>query len=133
MDWISILVALIGALAGGGLISLLTLRETKKSLKIDNQAKEDSRWSNLVKELQIQNEKLNERVERKDARITELEDTNAALRQKLDETSTALAKATLLRCSKLGCPSRVPPLGYSELTPDELMIEKRSSESNKIE
>lgn len=133
MDWISILVALIGALAGGGLISLLTLRETKKSLKIDNQAKEDSRWSNLVKELQIQNEKLNERVERKDARITELEDTNAALRQKLDETSTALAKATLLRCSKLGCTSRIPPLGYSELTPDELMIEKRSSESNKTE
>jgi len=133
MDWISILVALIGALAGGGLISLLTLRETKKSLKIDNQAKEDSRWSNLVKELQIQNEKLNERVEHKDARITELEDTNAALRQKLDETSTALAKAALLRCSKLGCISRIPPLGYSELTPDELMIEKRSSESNKTE
>ena len=133
MNWISILVALIGALAGGGLISLLTLRETKKSLKIDNQTKEDSRWSNLVKELQIQNEKLNERVERKDARITELEDTNAALRQKLDETSTALAKATLLRCSKLGCTSRIPPLGYSELTPDELMIEKRSSESNKTE
>lgn len=133
MDWISILVALIGALAGGGLISLLTLRETKKSLKIDNQTKEDSRWSNLVKELQIQNEKLNERVERKDARITELEDTNAALRQKLDETSTALAKATLLRCSKLGCTSRIPPLGYSELTPDELMIEKRSSELNKTE
>lgn len=129
MDWVSIITAIIGALAGGGLISLLTIRETKKGLKLDNAEKEDSRWSKLVNELQDQIEKLNERCERKDSRITELEDTNALLRQRLDETNTALAKATLMRCSKLGCKSRIPPFGYSELTPEELMLEKNAEQA----
>jgi len=125
MDWASIIVALIGALAGGGLIGLLTIREYKKGLKIENGAKEDSRWTILVGQLQDQVEKQNDRLEKKDARITELEDTNATLRHELDDTRTALVKATLLRCSKLSCPDRVPPLGYSELTTDELIAEKK--------
>ena len=128
MDWVSIIIAIIGALAGGGLISLLTIRETKKSMKIDNAEKEDNRWSKLVNELQEQIEKLNEKKKKRDARITELEDTNASLRQKLDETNTALAKATLMRCSKLGCKTRIPPFGYSELTPEELTIAKNTEE-----
>lgn len=125
MDWASIIIAVIGALAGGGLISLLTIRETRKGMKIDNAEKEDSRWTVLVGQLQDQIEKLNDRLEKKDERITELEDTNAALRHDLDDTRTALVKATLLRCSKLSCPDRVPPLGYSELTTDELLAEKK--------
>ncbi len=129
MDWVSIIIAIIGSLTGGGLISLFTIREQKKGMKLDNAEKEDGRWSKLVNELQGQIEKLNERCERKDARITELEDTNAVLRQKLDETNTALAKATLMRCSKLGCKTRIPPFGYSELTPEELMLEKNTEQS----
>ena len=127
MDITSILIAIIGALAGGGLVSLLTIRETRKSMKIDNKAKEDSRWNKLADELQDQNETLNERIDKKDARIIELEDRNAALRQQLDEKNTALAKATLLRCTRLACDRRRPPLGYSELSTEELM------EENKIE
>ncbi len=129
MDWISIIIAIIGALTGGGIISLFTIRETKKSMKIDNAEKEDNRWSMLVNGLQDQIEKQNERLEKKDSRITELEDTSAMLRQKLDEANTALAKATLMRCSKLGCKTRIPPFGYSELTPEELMLEKNTEQS----
>lgn len=129
MDWITIITAIIAALSGGGLISLLTIREQKKALKIENKDKESDICLKLVNELQDQIEKLNDRADKKDARITELEDTNAILRQKLDEANTALAKATLLRCSKLNCSSRIPPLGYSELTPKELMLEKRLSET----
>jgi len=125
MDWASIIIALIGALAGGGLIGLLTIRETRKGLKIENGSKEDSRWTTLVEQLREQIEKTSERLEKKDARITELEDTNAVLRHELDDTRTALVKATLLRCSKIACPERKPPLGYSELTTDELIAEKK--------
>lgn len=125
MDWITLITAIIAALSGGGLVSLLTIREQRKSLKIENKDKESDICIKLVNELQDQIEKLNDRADKKDARITELEDTNAALRQKLDETNTSLAKATLLRCSKLSCSTRIPPLGYSELTPDELLLEKR--------
>jgi len=125
MDWASIIIAVVGALAGGGLISLLTIRETRKSMKIENGAKEDRRWTTLVEQLRVQIEKTSERLEKKDARITELEDTNAVLRHELDDTRTALVKATLLRCSKIACVDRKPPLGYSELTTDELIAEKK--------
>ena len=125
MDWASIIIAIVGALAGGGLIGLLTIRETRKSMKIENGAKEDRRWTTLVEQLRVQIEKTSERLEKKDARITELEDTNAVLRHELDDTRTALVKATLLRCSKIACPDRKPPLGYSELTTDELIAEKK--------
>lgn len=121
MDWISIIVAIVSALAGGGLISLLTLRETKKSLKIDNQIKEDDRWSKLADELQTENEKLNERIEKKDARITELEDVVSDLRTKLDNTRTKCAIAELLRCEAVSCPNRQPPLGIRNVDVEKLV------------
>ena len=121
MDWVSIIIALISALAGGGLVSLLTLRETKKGLKIDNAEKEDNRWSKLADELQDDNAKLNERLERKDARITELEDTVSDLRTVLDGTRTKCAIAEILRCETVSCPSRVPPLGVRNLSVEKLI------------
>ena len=93
-------------------------------MKIENGAKEDSRWTTLVEQLRAQIEKTSERLEKKDARITELEDTNDMLRQQLDETRTELVKAKMMRCSRLNCTNRKPPFGYSELTPDELLEEK---------
>ena len=120
MDWVTIITALIAALAGGGLTSLVKIKESKHGAELDNKEKEDNRWSKLCDELQDHIGTLNERLDKKDARITELEDSNANLRQQLDDRNTALAKANLLKCSKLQCPSRIPPLGYSELTPEEI-------------
>ena len=128
MDFTSIIIAIIGALAGGGLVSLLTIHETRKGLKIDNKGKEQDQFIKLIDQLQDQNEKLNVRIDVKDARITELEDRNAVLRQQLDEKNTALAKATLLRCTRLNCERRRPPLGYSELSPEEVIEETKVEE-----
>ena len=122
MEIFSMVLSVIAAIGGvTGIISLLTLRETKRGMQIDNKQKESDNYIKLINELQDQVEKLNERVDKKDARITELEDCNADLRSKLDEKNTALAKATLLRCTRLACESRRPPLGYSELSPEEIM------------
>lgn len=121
MDWTTIITSIISALAGGGLISLLTLRETKKSLKIDNKAKEDDRWSKLADELQDENVKLNDRLEKKDSRVTELEDTVSDLRTKLDSTRTKCAIAELLRCETVSCPSRVPPLGVRNMDIEKIV------------
>lgn len=121
MDWTTIITSIISALAGGGLISLLTLRETKKSLKIDNKAKEDDRWSKLADELQDENVKLNDRLDKKDSRVTELEDTVSDLRTKLDGTRTKCAIAELLRCETVSCPSRVPPLGVRNMDIEKIV------------
>ena len=125
MEWTSIIVALVGALAGGGLVRLLTLGQTKKSMEIENSEKEDSRYLTLINELQDQIEKVNERLDKKDSLLQEKDDVISDLRCKLDETRTALVQAKMMRCSRLSCNDRKPPFGYSELTPDELLEEKQ--------
>ena len=124
MSWVSIIELVIAFIGGGGLISLFTIGERKRSLKLENEEKEDSRYAKLVDELQDQVEKQNERLDKKDARITELEDTNAELRQELDNVRSELVRAKMMRCSRLACKDRKPPFGYLELTPEELMEEK---------
>lgn len=125
MEIFSMVLSVIAAIGGiTGIISLLTLRETKRGMQIDNKQKESDNYIKLINELQEQIDKLNERIDKKDERITELEDIDANLRQELDNANTALAKATLLRCTRIACESRRPPLGYSELSPEELIAVK---------
>lgn len=131
IEWGTVVLAVVGTFSVSEIIHLFTIRETKKGMKLDNKQKEDSRWEHLVDQLQdqverlqVQIEKKDESLAKKDERITELSDKNAELRSKLDETNTNLAKATLLKCSRLSCDKRKPPLGYTELSPEEIMAEK---------
>lgn len=135
IEWGTILLAVVGSFSVSEVIHLFTLRETKKGMKIENKQKEDERWEHLVDQLQDQVEKLqeqittlNDRLDKKDERIRELSDKNAELRSKLDETNTNLAKATLLKCTRLSCENRKPPLGYTELSPEEIMAERLKEE-----
>lgn len=128
MDWTTIVASLIAALSGGGLISLLTIRETRKKLKVENKEKEGEVYVKLINELQDQIEKQNERLDKKDTIIQEKDDIIADLRARLDSVSTDLAKATLLKCNRLNCSDRRPPLGYSELSPEELIAQKTESQ-----
>ena len=123
IEWTTILIAVAGSISIGEIINLFTVREQKKSMNLDNKQKEDDRYLKLIDELQDQNTMLHERLEKKDERIIELEDRCAELRAKLDETNTNLAKASLLKCTRLSCGNRKPPLGYTELSPAELMAE----------
>ena len=128
MDWTTIVASLIAALSGGGLISLLTIRETRKKLKVENKEKEGEVYVKLIDELQDQIEKQNERLDKKDTIIQDKDDIIADLRARLDSVSTDLAKATLLKCNRLNCSDRRPPLGYSELSPEELIVQKTESQ-----
>ena len=125
MDWVTLVTALIASLSGGGLISLLTIRETRKKLNVENKEKEGEVYVKLIDVLQDQIEKQNERLDKKDAIIQEKDDIIADLRHRLDEANSALIKATLLKCSKLACPDRRPPLGFTELTPEEMLVERK--------
>lgn len=105
-------------------MSLLTIHQTKKGMKIENEAKQSEIYIKLINELQDQVEKQNERLDKKDALIQEKDDVIAELRTKLDSVSTELAKVSLLKCTRLECKDRKPPLGYTELSPEELITEK---------
>ena len=117
IEWSTIVIAIAGSISIGEIISLFTVREHKKGMKIENQQKEDERWEKLadqlqdqVEKLQTQIESLNQRLEAKDARIIELEDRGASLQQKLDTARTQCSIATMLRCNKISCTDRVPPI-----------------------
>ena len=124
MDFTLLIELITAVIAGGAITSLITIRETKKGMKLDNVAKDEEnknksveRWSNLCNELQDQIEMfqtqingLNERLEKKDALLQEKDDTIAELRTKLDNVRTQCSVATLLRCRKISCPDRVPPI-----------------------
>lgn len=129
IEWTTIAIAVAGSISIGEIINLFTVKEHKKGMKIENKQKEDERWERLLNEFQEQNTTLNERLEKKDARIIELEDRCADLRNKLDDANTNLAKANLLKCTRLSCDRRKPPLGYTELSPEELMAEKLVQET----
>lgn len=135
IEWGTIALAVVGSVSIGEIINLFTIKEHRKGMKIENKQKEDERYLALIDELQDQNKMLqeqnnmlHERLEKKDERIIELEDRCGDVRIKLDEANTNLAKASLLKCNRLNCPNRRPPLGYTELTPEELMIERSSGD-----
>lgn len=117
IEWGTIALAVVGSVSIGEIINLFTVRETRKGMKIDNKQKEDSRYLALVDELQDQNKMLqeqnttlHERLEKKDERIFELEDRCANLQEKLDTSRTQCSIATLLRCNKISCSDRIPPI-----------------------
>ena len=117
IEWSTIVIAIAGSISIGEIISLFTVKEHKKGMKIENKQKEDERWEKLADQLQDQVEKLqnqieslNNRLEAKDARIIELEDRCASLQEKLDTSRTQCSIATMLRCNKISCTDRVPPI-----------------------
>ena len=123
IEWTTIAIAVVGSISVGELINLFTGKEHRKGMHIENKQKEDERYLKLIDELQDQNTILNERLDKKDERIIELEDRCAELRNKLDDANTNLAKASLLKCTRLSCDRRKPPLGYTELSPEEMLAE----------
>ena len=126
IEWTTIAIAVAGSISIGEIINLFTVREHKKGMKIENKQKEDDRWEKLADQQADQINNMNERLEKKDARIIELEDRCADLRTKLDEANTNLAKITLLKCNRLNCTNRRPPLGYTELSPEEIIAERNA-------
>ena len=126
IEWSTIVIAIAGSISIGEIINLFTIKEHKKGMKIENKEKEDNRWEKLADQQAEQITQLNETMQKKDARIIELEDRCSALREQLDKANTDLAKSTLLRCSCLNCTNRRPPFGYTELSPEEIVAERKA-------
>lgn len=121
IEWGTILLAVVGSLSVSEIIHLFTIRETKKGMRLDNQQKESDNYVKLIDELQDQNNNLNERLEKKDERILELEDKNDTLRQSLDSVRTKCAVAELLKCVNVSCQDREPKLGTRKVDVEEIM------------
>ena len=122
MDWISIIDSLVTALlCSGGLYTIFTIREHKRSAKLDNDNKVIEEWKELNNEKAIRINELKETVSNQAARSEKQDDVISELRTKLDNAHTKCAIAELMRCDCIACSNRKPPFGTKEQNVEELV------------
>lgn len=118
MDWTTIIVAVISAFGGGGLVRLFTRKETKEGMTLDNMQKVIDAKDRIIeerearcKELKADLAKKDETIAQKEQYITDLHKDNSTLYDKLDKANSRAAVNKLLKCQEIGCAHRRPPLG----------------------
>lgn len=109
MDWNNVIIALITAvLSGGGVATILMLKENKQSKRVDNDLK-------FSEGLQARNKHLEEQLDKKDEKIEALYAEKDELRNECDRLSTENAVLKVYKCVKVGCVDREPPFGSFDL------------------
>ena len=109
----------------GGACWLLTIRETKKGLHLDNKSKEleidrqreDSAINTWKEIAENYKQEAEEARNRRDSNADRIDELNEQVKQLMNEkTSMAEELGTLrmLRCNKTGCTKRIPPYGSFE-------------------
>ena len=108
-DWNTIITALASTLIGGGGIwSIFYIGETKRAKRLEADASAAQEWQKLAeRKLSI--------IEQKDAKIDELYQTIAELRQDKDKLSSEVAVLRVYKCVCIGCEQRKPPFGSVKL------------------
>lgn len=101
---------IVAAVSGGGLVALLTVRETKEGKRLDNAERLVEKYEELM-------QKLETSVSEKDAQIEKLTEEVNSLRADVAELKTRLKTAEMinsedryLRCEKTQCKMRKPKL-----------------------
>lgn len=120
MDWTQIIVALIGAVLGGGLVKILTTKETKEGMSLENMQKVLDAKDKIIEERIERCRELKLELDKKDLKIDEQHKIIANLRHELDEANTKAAVAEVMRCDATKCVTRVPPFGSSLKMAEEI-------------
>lgn len=118
MEWTDIIIAIIGALGGGGLVRLFTRKETKEGMSLDNMQKVLDAKDRIIEEREERCKELktdlaakDELIKEKEGYIMSLHKEKSDLHDKLDKANSRAAVNKLLKCHEIGCAHRRPPLG----------------------
>ena len=122
MEWTDIIIAIIGALGGGGLVRLFTRKETKEGMSLDNMQKVLDAKDRIIEEREERCKELKDDLSKKDDKIDELHRINSTLRHKLDDANTKAAVAEVMRCDITKCTTRRPPFGSGVKVSNEDVI-----------
>lgn len=115
MDWTSLIIEFLAFLFGGGLVTIVTLRQIRNRENIKNE-------SLAIKPLRETNEQLRGEIQRMEARYTSLEEKYEAMvarmeakqsdtTKKYEDKCEECATAKNMMCVHLGCSLRDPMLG----------------------
>lgn len=112
MDWTVIITALITALIPtGGLLAIVTIRERKTALQIDNQKSIADSYKLLADEYRAREEKTHDMLMAKESELLTQLKVNSSLRHTLDDAHTENAVCRLMYCRNSKCTQRDPPYG----------------------
>lgn len=119
MDWTQIIItALTLLIGGGGIVTLVTLKDKKTSALLENiekvlqnNAETNKEWKEIATERAGRCNELKTDLDKKDGKIDELRKEKEDLMQNLDDLRTEKAIVDVLKCTKTGCTERHPPFG----------------------
>jgi hypothetical protein len=108
MDWMSLLSSIAAAiLTGGGITAFLHRKENKRAKQLENEATASSQWRELYERAEARAETLNTKVDELYKKLGYLRDQNNGL-----TTQNAVLK--ILKCKRIGCSDRQPPIARKE-------------------
>jgi hypothetical protein len=103
MDWMTIGIAFLTFISGGGIAAIVLLPQKRRSADLENEAKVSEQW----KELFIQ---CREEKSRQSDLIDKLYDDLTVARNQNNTLTTNNAILKLWKCEKLECGNRKPPI-----------------------
>lgn len=127
MDWVTLISTIAGTLlTGGGLVTLVTLRDRKSGAVLENlssmvESSRDSNaeWREIAAERERRAAELKADLDRKDAKIDRMYEEIAALRDRADRLGSEVAVLNVMRCVRLECTERRPPFGSGAVDEEE--------------
>lgn len=111
----TIITALIGALSGGGLTALFTLKQNKRALEIDNEIHLVAEYKELLEQYKSEREKMLQEREEEKRKFQELTQKYTEVQVQLGLMQKMYEQASLLKCEKVNCQQRRPPIEKSAL------------------
>lgn len=136
MEWYDIATAASGFVLGGGLTALVTLRDRKSGAVLDNlkeliesNDRTNKEWEEIAADRTARAAELKADLDRKDGKIDELFRTVSELKDRLDERNRAVSRLKILKCERIECTRRKPPVGvFRELDEDTRRIQEENDE-----
>lgn len=104
MDWMSLLSSIVTAvLTGGGITAFLYRKENKRAKQLENETTASSQWRELYERAETRADALN-------VKIDELYKELSYIRDKNNGLTTQNAVLKILKCKRIGCADRKPPI-----------------------
>lgn len=126
IEWSTIILSSIASLlSAGGIGWIVTVREDKKAKVLENKQKEAELeeykkdeiikdWEGIAAERKQRADELAVLLKEHEEREIQKDNIISDLRSQLAKKNAHYAAAKLMRCEKISCPERRPPLGMTE-------------------
>lgn len=126
MDWSSIIALASLLITGGGLVTIVTLKDKKSEAVLENLNRlvesahlSNDEWQEISKSHEAKEDALEAKIDAKDKKIDELRKRVTELEESNSKLSSKCTYLTMMKCVKIGCTDRKPPFGDTSNNQDK--------------